>query len=522
MSRDTQVTLDRLPTTHPNRSKETGMTTTRQQLLRRKPTTPPAAGEAHLKRSIGLFSLIMIGVGGTLGTGIFFVLSEAVPVAGPAVTWSFIIGGIVAGLTALCYAEMAGAVPVSGSTYSYAYATLGEGTAMAVGACLLLEYGVSTAAVAVGWSQYVNQLLQNLIGWEIPVQLAQAPEEGGIVNIPAVIVIVLCSLLLIRGARESTTVNAIMVVIKIAVVLFFCAVAYTGWNADHFANFAPAGMAGIIGGAGIIFFSFVGLDAVSTAGEEAKNPKRNLPLAIIFALGIIIALYVLTCVMAIGAQVPAKFAGQDAGLAVILQNIVGATWPGTVIAVGAIISIFSVTLVVLYGQTRILFAMSRDGMIPKVFAKLNPRTLSPVQNTVIVMIATSILAAVIPINLLAEMTSIGTLVAFIAVSVGVIILRVREPGLERGFKLPLGWTIPILSIIGCIAIITQLRLITIAVFVVWTLVFLVYYWFYGRKHSVLEVGHPVVTEVGPYTTNISQPDTEQVQKAAEARQKVRS
>ncbi|KHK97178.1 amino acid permease [Microbacterium mangrovi] len=482
------------------------MTTIGQQLLRRKPTTPPAENEAHLKRSIGLFSLTMIGVGGTLGTGIFFILSQAVPIAGPAVIFSFVIGGIVAGLTALCYAEMAGAVPVSGSTYSYAYATLGEATAMGVGACLLLEYGVSTAAVAVGWSQYVNQLLQNLFGWEIPVQWSQAPEEGGIINIPAVIVIVLCSLLLMRGASESTTVNSIMVVIKIAVVLFFCAVAFTGWNADHFHNFAPAGFAGIVGGAGIIFFSFVGLDAVSTAGEEAKNPKRNLPLAIIFALLIIIGLYVLTCLAALGAQAPAKFKGQDAGLAVILQNIIGSTWPGTVIAIGAIISIFSVTLVVLYGQTRILFAMSRDGMIPRVFEKVNPRTMTPTQNTVIVMIVTSILAAVVPINFLAEMTSIGTLVAFLVVSVGVIILRVREPNLERGFRLPLGWTIPILSIIGCIVIITQLRLITIEVFVIWTLVFLVYYWFYGRKHSVLETGHPVgVDPEVPYTSNVRQP-----------------
>ncbi|HWT33414.1 MAG TPA: amino acid permease [Microbacterium sp.] len=485
------------------------MTTLGQQLLRRKPTTPPAANEAHLKRSIGLFSLTMIGVGGTLGTGIFFILSEAVPAAGPAVIISFIIGGIVAGLTALCYAEMAGAVPVAGSTYSYAYATLGEATAMGVGACLLLEYGVSTAAVAVGWSQYVNQLLQNLFGWQIPVQWAQAPEEGGIINVPAVIVIVLCSLLLIRGASESTTVNSIMVVIKIAVVLFFCAVAFTGWNADHFHNFGAAGFSGIVGGTGIIFFSFVGLDAVSTAGEEAKNPKRNLPLAIICALLIIITLYVLTSISALGAQAPAKFKGQDAGLAVILQNILHSSWPGTVIAIGAIISIFSVTLVCLYGQTRILFAMSRDGMIPAIFERVNPRTMTPARGTVIVMIVTSILAAVIPINFLAEMTSIGTLVAFLVVSVGVIILRVREPNLERGFKLPFGWLIRILSILGCIAIITQLQAITIWVFLIWTAVFLVFYFFYGRKRSVLQTGHVLDAGIDvPYTSNVRQLEDE--------------
>ncbi len=496
------------------------MPTITQQLLRRKPTVPSGTDEVQLKRSIGLFSLTMIGVGGTLGTGIFFVLSQAVPVAGPAVIWSFVIGGIVAGLTALCYAEMAGAVPVSGSTYSYAYATLGEGAAMAVGACLLLEYGVSTAAIAVGWSQYVNQLLQNLFGWHLPLALSQAPEQGGVVNVPAIIVIVLCSLLLIRGARESTLVNNIMVIVKIAVLLFFCAVASTGWNADHFDNFAPAGFAGIIGGAGIIFFSFIGLDAVSTAGDEAKNPKRNLPLAIMFALGIIITLYVVTCIAALGAQAPEKFTDQDAGLAAILQNVLGATWPGTVVAAGAIISILSVTLVVLYGQTRVLFAMSRDGMIPPVFAKVNARTMTPIPNTVIVMIATSILAAVIPIDFLAEMTSIGTLVAFLVVSLGVIILRVREPELERGFRLPLGWTIPILSIIGCIAIITQLRPITIVVFVLWTAAFLIFYWFYGRRHSVLGRDR-VPTPVGdvPYTTNVSRPSAGAIRRAAAARRK---
>jgi APA family basic amino acid/polyamine antiporter len=478
------------------------MTTLGQQVLRRKPTIRPE-GEAHLKRSIGLFSLTMIGVGGTLGTGIFFVLAEAVPEAGPAVIWSFVLAGVVAGLTALCYAEMAGAVPVAGSTYSYAYATLGEGAAMVVGACLLLEYGVSTAAVAVGWSQYVNQLLQNLFGWDIPNALSNAPEEGGIINIPAVVVIVLCSLLLIRGASESTTVNSIMVLVKIAVLLFFCAVAFTGWNANHFHDFAPNGLGGIVGGAGIIFFSFIGLDAVSTAGDEAKNPKRNLPIAIIAALIIIISIYVLTCLAALGAQDANKFKGQEAGLSAILQNMLHASWPGTVVAAGAIISIFSVTLVCLFGQTRILFAMSRDGMIPDIFEKVNPRTMTPVPNTMIVMAVTAILAAVIPINFLAEMTSIGTLVAFLVVSFGVIILRVREPNLERGFKVPFGWTIPILSILGCIWIISQLQPITIIVFVIWAAVFLGFYMVYGRKRSVL--GRANAIKDGPhvpYTTGV--------------------
>ncbi|KKI16897.1 MULTISPECIES: APC family permease [unclassified Leucobacter] len=474
------------------------MTSMPQQLLRRKPI-PREGDETHgpkLSRSIGLFSLTMIGVGGTVGTGIFFILSEAVPTAGPAVIISFLIAGIVAGLTALCYAELAGSVPVSGSSYSYAYTTLGEMPAMGVAACLLLEYGVSTAAVAVGWSQYVNQLFHNLFGFELPAALSNAPEEGGIINLPAVILIALCALLLIRGTKESVITNTIMVVIKLVVLVFFAAIAFTGWNADHFANFAPFGFAGIMSGAGIIFFSFVGLDAVSTAGEEAKNPKRNLPLALIFALVIVTAIYVLVAMAGLGAQAPEQFKDQSAGLSAIIENLVGASWPGTLVAAGAVISIFSVTLVVLYGQTRILFAMSKDGMMPKVFQKVNPRTMTPIPNTIIVAIATGILAGVIPINFLAEMTSIGTLAAFIVVSLGVIILRRREPDLERGFKVPGGYVIPVLSILGCLWIITNLQLITIAVFAVWTALFLLYYFFYARKRSVL-------AQPGPYSQEVA-------------------
>ena len=457
----------------------------RQQLFRVKPVPKPGAEGSELKRSIGLFQLTMIGVGGTIGTGIFFILSEAVPIAGPAVIWSFIIAGVVAGLSVLCYAELAGAVPVSGSSYSYAYTTLGELPAMGVAACLLLEYGVSTAAVAVGWSQYVNQLLNNLFGVQLPHALSYAPEEGGVVNLPAIALIAMCAFILIRGTSHSAITNTIMVVIKIAVLLFFIAVGMTGWNADHFANFAPFGFAGVMTGAGLIFFSFVGLDAVATAGDEAKNPRRNLPIALISALVIVTTVYVLVALTGLGAQETDKFAGQSAGLSAILENIVGASWPGTVVAAGAVISIFSVTLVVLYGQTRILFAMSRDGMAPKIFQRVNPRTKTPVANTIIVAAIVSVLAGVLPINFLAEMTSIGTLAAFLVVSIAVIVLRRREPDLDRSFRVPLYPVIPILSIVGCLWIIKDLRPITIIVFVIWTAIVLVWYFFTGRKNSAL-------------------------------------
>ncbi|NMO00265.1 amino acid permease [Gordonia sp. TBRC 11910] len=476
------------------------MTTISQQLLRRKPIGPDTS--SPLARTIGLFPLMAIGISCTIGTGIFFIMSQAVPMAGPAVIWSFVIAGVVAGLTALCYAELAGAVPVSGSTYSYAYATMGEGTAMIVGACLLLEYAVSAGAVAVGWSQYLNELLGNLFNIQLPHALVNAPEEGGIVNLPAVVLIALCAVLLIRGTKESVVTNAIMVCVKIAVLLFFIAVGITGWNSDHFANFAPYGISGVAAGAGVIFFSFIGLDAVSTAGEEAKNPKRNLPLAIMLALLVVIALYIGVALVAIGAQPASQFEGQEAGLSAILADVVGSSWPATVLAIGAVISIFSVTLVTLYGQTRILFAMSRDGMIPKVFGQVNARTFTPVRNTLIVSAVVAVLAGVIPINFLAEMTSIGTLAAFLVVSIGLIILRRREPDLERGFKVPLYPLTPILSIAGCIWIISQLRPVTIVVFVVWSAVFLAFYFLYGRRKSALEPGNSVLEPEVPITAAV--------------------
>jgi APA family basic amino acid/polyamine antiporter len=467
------------------------MASLREQLLRRKPAremddeTGADTGESELKRSIGLFQLSMFGIGATIGTGIFFILSEAVPVAGPAVIISFVIAGVVAGLTAICYAELAGAVPVSGSSYSYAYATLGEVIAVGVGACLLLEYGVSGAAVAVGWSQYINQLLDNLFGFTLPDAISLAPEQGGVFNLPAVILIFLCTLLLIRGSSESATVNAVMVVIKLAVLVIFIVIAATAWNSDHFSNFAPDGMHGITLAAGTIFFTFIGLDAVSTAGEEVKDPHRNMPLAILIALLIVLSLYVLVTLTALGAQPPDEFEGQEAGLANILEDVTGSTWPSTFLAAGAVISIFSVTLIVLYGQTRILFAMARDGMIPELFHKVNSRTLTPVPNTIIVAVVVALLAGLIPINFLAEMTSIGTLVAFLVVSIGVIVLRRTAPDLPRPFKVPGYPVTPVLAVAGCIWIITTLRAVTIWVFVIWVAIALIWYFAYGMKHSHL-------------------------------------
>lgn len=464
----------------------------RSQIWRRKPITAASAKSSEgLERSLGTFTLMMFGVGATVGTGVFFVMHEAVPDAGPAVVISFLLAGLAAGLSALSYAEMASAVPVSGSTYSYAYATLGEVVAMGVAACLLLEYGVSTAAVAVGWSGYLNQLLNNLIGWEIPTALSAAPWDAdpGLINLPALVLVALCAVLLIRGASESAKVNAAMVIIKLAVLVLFVAVAFTGFNADNFADFAPMGITGITAAAGTIFFTFIGLDAISTAGDEVRDPQKTMPRAILGALAIVTTIYVLVAVSALGTQPWEAFSDTEqgeAGLAKILEDVVGATWPGTILSAGAVISIFSVTLVTMYGQTRILFAIGRDGLLPKSFARVNPRTHTPVNNTLIVAGVVGLLAAFVPLDYLWDLVSIGTLIAFIVVSVGVIILRRTRPDLPRGFKVPGYPVTPVLAVLACLYILSGLHWYTYAWFLLWLSVVLAFYFLWGRKHSVLQ------------------------------------
>ncbi len=456
-----------------------------QRMMRRKPLEP-GGRDTGLARSIGLFQLTMFGVGATVGTGIFFVLTTQVPKAGPAIVFSFVLAAIVAGLTALCYAELASAVPVSGSSYSYAYATLGEVVAMGIAACLLLEYGVSSAAVSVGWSEYLNKLLKTLFGTGIPDALSMAPSEGGIVNLPAMLLVGMCMLMLIRGTSESATANAIMVLIKIGVLLMFVVIAFTGWNSNNLADFAPMGAAGIWAATGGIFFSFIGLDAVSTAGDEVKDPTRTMPRAIVLALIIVTTIYVLVALAAVGAQQWQKFDGQQAGLAQILQDVTGSGWPATIIAAGAVISIFSITLVTIYGQTRILFTMSTDGVIPPMFKKVNPRSLTPVGNTIFVAIVVALLAGFVPLEGLADLTSIGTLAAFTVVSVAVIILRRREPDLHRNFRVPGYPVTPIVSIATCLFVMSGLPLITFLLFGGWVGAVLIFYFAYGIKHSNLE------------------------------------
>jgi len=457
------------------------------RMLRTKPVTQSNDAGGQLRRNITLFQLTMLGVGATIGTGIFVILGDAVPKAGPGVILSFIIAGITAGLTALCYAELASTIPASGSSYSYTYATMGEMVAYLVGWCLLLEYGISASAIAVGWGQYLNELAFDLIGMRMPAAIANPPGvNGGVFNLPAVILVLMCCSLLVRGAQESARANAIMVVIKIAVLIMFILIGLTAFHSANLHPFMPMGISGVGAAASSIFFSYIGIDAISTASEEVNNPKRNIPLAILISLGIVTTLYVLVALIGVGTQPYTEFSGNEAGLVQILRRITGATWPGIILSMGAIISIFSITLVVLFGQTRILYAMARDGMLPKVFARVNPSSQTPVQNTIVVSLAVAIAAALVPLDVLADLTSMGTLVAFGIVSGGVIILRRTRPDLVRGFKVPLFPLIPILSVLFCLYLIAGLPRETFYLFGAWLTCALVFYFSYSMRHSALE------------------------------------
>jgi APA family basic amino acid/polyamine antiporter len=481
-----------------------------QQLTRSKQVTPQPEdganqGSSTLHRAMGLFPLTMIGVGATIGTGIFFTMAVAVPKAGPAVILSFLIAALTAGLTALCYAELSFKIPSTGSAYSFAYASLGEFAAFVVAACLLLEYGLACSAVAIGWSDYVNNFLQNTIGWQVPASLhlpmfAQGANGGveyhpGQFNLPPVILIILCCILLCKGTKESARTNAIMVVIKLVILLFFVAIALIGFDAHNFFPFfntdnsqGLAGMAGVTAASGTVFFSFIGLDTIATAGSEVDNPKRNVPIGILAALGIVTVFYLLVAVAALGAQPAGKFAGQEAGLAVILQEVTGKSWPAVVLSAGAIISVFSITLVSIYGQTRILYAVARDGLAPEIFRKVNAKTHAPISNTVIVSVIVAIVAALVDANFLWDMVSMGTLTAFIIVAIAVPVMR-KKHGDEKvrgAFRVPFGpYLVPALSIAACIYIMKDLPDLTFRMFIIWMIVFISLYFIYGIRNSKL-------------------------------------
>ncbi|HQD63829.1 MAG TPA: amino acid permease, partial [Casimicrobium huifangae] len=374
-----------------------------------------------LDASLGLWTLTLLGVGATVGTGIFFVMAEAVPKAGPAVIVAFILAAITAGLTALCYAELASSVPASGSSYSYARVAFGDFVAFVVAACLLLEYALAASATAIGWSGYLNNFLDNAFGWSIPEALRSPMLVAGKAglevhfdhfNLPPVILVVLCAILLLRGTRESALVNAGMVLLKLLVLVFFAVIAWGGFRSENFTPFFnSSGMTGVTAAAGTVFFSFIGLDTVATAAAETRNPKRTVPLGILLGLLIVTIVYMLVAVTALGAQPAAKFDGQEAGLAEILKTVTGQAWPAVVLSAGAVISVFSVTLVTIYGQTRILYALSIDRLLPPLFQRLGRRAAVPGANTVIVSVVVAIVAGLVDSGYLWDMVSLGTLMA---------------------------------------------------------------------------------------------------------------
>jgi len=462
--------------------------------------------DAHnegLRRTLGLFQLTMIGVGATIGTGIFFTMAEAVPKAGPSVILSFLLAALTAGLTALCYAELSFRIPASGSSYSFAYATVGEFAAFIVAFCLLLEYGLAASATAIGWSDYLNNFLSNTVGWQIPEMLRKpmivsGPNgteiHNGQFNLAPVVLVVLCSILLARGTKESATTNAVMVLIKLAILVFFVVVAFTGFDAHNFVPFFNpdnskgfAGMAGVTAAAGTVFFSFIGLDTVATAGAETKDPRRTVPLGLLCALGIVTVFYLLVALAALGSQPAHLFEGQEAGLSVIVQNVTHKAWPALILSAGAVISVFSVTLVALYGQTRILYAISRDGLVPKLFQKVHPRTQAPVNNIFIVCVVVAIVSGLVDSSYLWDMVSMGTLVAFIVVSLAIpVIRRNGQHAGTGGFRVPFGpYAVPGLSIVACIYIMKDLSATTFHAFFVWMAVAMLSYFVYGIRNSKL-------------------------------------
>ncbi|WML35570.1 amino acid permease [Clostridium sp. OS1-26] len=438
-----------------------------------------------LKKVLGAFELTMLGIGAIIGTGIFVLTGvAAADYAGPALMLSFIFCGITCAFVALCYAELAAMIPVAGSAYTFGYVGLGEIWAWIIGWDLILEYVVAVAAVAVGWSGYIVSLLK-AGGINIPDAFANAPgQHGGIVNLPAILILFVITLLLIKGVSESAKLNNILVVIKLAVVILFIVVGVGHVKASNWNPFFPYGVNGVFKGAAIIFFAYLGFDAVTTAAEEVKNPQRDLPIGILGSLAICTVLYIIVSGILTGIVPYAQFHGNAAPVAYALSSV-GIQWGSALVSVGAVCGISSVLLVMTFGATRILFSLSRDGLLPQVFAEVHPKFGTPIKSTILVGIMTMVLSGFVQIGRLAEMTNIGTLAAFCVVAASVIVLRKKRPDVERPFSCPAVPTVPIIGIIFCLYLIYSLPNFTKMVFVIWLVIGFVIYFGYGKAHSTM-------------------------------------
>ena len=444
--------------------------------------------EKGLKKVLGTPALFLMGLGAIIGAGIFILTGVAsADYAGPALVLSFVFAGLACLFTALCYAEFASMVPVAGSAYTYSYVTLGELFAWIIGWDLILEYTLIVTALAVGWSGYMVSIITTL-GINLPPELLNPPGvSGGLMNLPAVLIIGIISLILIRGTKLSSQFNSLIVMLKIFVVLLFIAI---GVNYIHPANyhpFLPYGYIGIFKGAAIIFFAYIGFDAITTAAEEVKNPQRTYPIAILGSLVVASILYIIVTIVLNG-MVPYYELGVAAPVAYAL-NSVGIHWADIVVSVGALAGLTSVILVGFFGQSRVFYAMARDGLLPPFFTKLHKTFKTPINGIMLVGVVAAVLAAFLPITDIAELVNIGTLAAFIMVSASVLVLRRTRPDIKRPFKTPyLPW-IPILAIISALGLVIELPSITLLRFVAWLAIGLTIYYFYGRRHSHLTGEH---------------------------------
>ncbi|HQE06986.1 MULTISPECIES: amino acid permease [Thermomonas] len=478
------------------------------------------AEKKALTRQLGAFQLTMLGIGAIIGTGIFVLTAEAGQKAGPAMMVAFVIAAVVCALAALAYSELASMVPVAGSAYTYTYAVMGEAIAWTVGWALVLEYAVAAGAVAVGWSGYMNGLLASA-GIELPTALKTGPMDGGAFNVLAFTISLVITGLLVLGTSKSAKVNAFLVLIKVIALTAFIFIAVPTAKDVNFQPFFPTGWGSPLGGVGVlgaaasIFFAYVGFDAVSTAAEETKNPNRNIPIGLIGSLLVCTVFYMLVGYGAVGSigsqpmivngialhpgtpEMAAACAGSDAlvcskePLAHVLKMI-GFAKVGNLIGLAAAIALPSVVLMMIYGQTRIFFTMSRDGLLPEALSKVHPKFKTPHVVTMITGVFVALFAAMFPVGILADISNSGTLFAFMAVAAGVLILRKREPNRHRPFRTPMAWVVCPLAIAGCLLLFLNLSMYTIGMFFGWAIIGLIVYALYGYRKSELARGvdHP--------------------------------
>lgn len=483
-------------------------------LTRKKPLAAllDQASHSHLKRTLTAKSLVALGVGAIIGSGLFIRTAAAsAEAAGPAVTLSFIVAAIGCAFAGLCYAEFAAMIPIAGSAYTYAYTTMGEFVAWVIGWALILEYALGAATVSIGWSEYLNNVLGSLFGAKIPFEWCHSPMDvsttgvHGIFNAPALIILLILTLLLIKGTQESATVNMIIVIIKLSIVVAFIAV---GWQFINHANYQPYtvpatlsgheaffkhGWGGVLGGAGIVFFAFIGFDAVSTAAQETKDPGRDMPKGILGSLVLCTVLYILFGYVLTGVcnWKEFKVAGKEASVAYAVQHhMPGYNWLATGISVAILAGFSSVILVMLLGQSRVFYSMANDGLLPRLFSDLHPKFRTPYKCNAILFLFVGVFAGFIPGSLAGDLTSIGTLFAFVLVCLGVILMRRSEPSLQRPFRTPLVPLVPILGMLICSGMIISLDINTQLTALVWMIIGLLVYFLYGRSHS--KWGEPAV------------------------------